>query len=139
VPAAVGSCRTKVEHSRDAEVSTKVGGTWTFQAGHTTEVAHLPLSVVRFLPELDDQDTAHGRVLVLPLKVEQQHTPEVRRVTVEVSFDDGATWKRVRAVGGRAIVPHPKGATFASLRAGSTDAAGNTGEVAVVRAYKIAN
>ena len=100
VPAAEGSYRAEMEHSRTADVSTKVSGAWTFKAKHTTEVTHLPLSVVRFLPKLDDKDTAHGRVLLVPLKVEQQEsTPKVKRVTVEVSFDDGATWKQVPVAG----------------------------------------
>ncbi|MFI6101569.1 S8 family peptidase [Lentzea sp. NPDC051213] len=139
VPAAEGSYRAEMEHSRAAEVSTKVSGAWTFKAKHTTDITHLPLSVVRFLPKLDDKDTAHGRVLVVPLKVEQQaNTPKVKRVTVEVSFDDGATWKQVPVSGGKAVVQHQKDAKFASLRAKTTDAAGNTGEVTIIRAYKIA-
>jgi subtilisin family serine protease len=139
VPAAEGSYRAEMEHSRTAELSTKVSGAWTFKAKHTTDITHLPLTVVRFLPRLDDKDTAHGRVQVVPLKVEQaQNTPKVRRTTVEVSFDDGATWKQVRVAGGNAVVQHPKGAKFASLRAKTTDAAGNTGEVTIIRAYKIA-
>jgi hypothetical protein len=140
VPAAEGSYRAVMEHSRDAELSTKVSGAWTFKAEHTTDITRLPLSVVRFQPKLDDKDTAHGRVLLVPIKVEQaQNTPKVKRVTVEVSFDDGATWKQVQVAGGKAIVQHPKGAKFASLRAKTTDAAGNTGEVTIVRAYKIAS
>lgn len=139
VPAEEGAYRAEMEHSRTAELSTKVSGAWTFKAKHTTDITHLPLTVVRFLPRLDDKDTAHGRVLVIPLKVEQaQNAPKVRRTTVEVSFDDGATWKQVRVAGGNAVVQHPKGAKFASLRAKTTDAAGNTGEVTIIRAYKIA-
>ncbi|MGW6446178.1 S8 family serine peptidase [Lentzea sp. NPDC055074] len=140
VPAAEGAYRAEMEHSRDAELSSKVSGAWSFKAGHTTEITHLPLTVVRFLPKLDDEDTAHGRVQLVPLKVEQaQNTPKVRHVTVEVSFDDGATWKQVQVAGDKAIVHHPKNARFASLRAKTTDAAGNTGEVTIIRAYKIAS
>jgi subtilisin family serine protease len=138
VPAEEGSYRAEMEHSRTAELSTKVSGAWTFKAKHTTDITHLPLTVVRFLPKLDDKDTAHGRVQIVPLKVEQQqNTPKVKRVTVEVSFDDGATWKQVQVAGDKAIVKHPNGAKFASLRAKTTDAAGNTGEVTIIRAYKI--
>ena len=140
VPAAEGTYRAEMEHSRDAELSNKVSGAWTFKAKHTSEITHLPLTVVRFLPKLDDKDTAHGRVLLVPLKVEQaQNTPKVRRVTVEVSYDDGATWKQVQVAGDKAIVHHPKNAKFASLRAKTTDAAGNTGEVTIIHAYKIAS
>jgi hypothetical protein len=78
-------------------------------------------------------------VLVVPLKVEQaQDTPKVRRVTAEVSFDDGATWKQVQVAGGKAIAHQPKSVKFASLRAKTTDAAGNTGEVTIICACKIA-
>ncbi|MGW6934878.1 S8 family peptidase [Lentzea sp. NPDC054927] len=140
VPAAEGSYRAEMEHSRDAELSTKVSGAWTFKAKHTTDITHLPYSVVRFQPKLDDKDTAHGRVLLVPLKVEQaENTPKVKRVNVEVSFDDGKTWKQVQVAGDKAIVHHPKDAKFASLRAKTTDAAGNTGEVTIIRAYKIAS
>ncbi|MFD9699567.1 S8 family serine peptidase [Lentzea sp. NPDC059081] len=141
VPAAEGAYRAEMVHSRDnAALSSKVSGTWTFKSKNTTEITHLPLTVVRFQPKLDDEDTAHGRVQVVPLKVEQaQNTPKIRRVTVEVSFDDGATWKQVQVAGDKAIVHHPRGAKTASLRAKTTDAAGNTGEVTIIRAYKIAS
>ncbi len=140
VPAGEGAYRAEMVHSREGELSTKVSGTWTFKSTTTTDVTHLPLTVVRFLPKLDDKDTAHGRVQIVPLKVEQaQNTPKVRRVSVEVSFDDGATWKQVRVAGDKAIVQHPKGAKAASLRAKTTDASGNTGEVTIIRAYKIAS
>lgn len=140
VPADEATYRAEIEHSRDAELSSRVSGAWTFRSKHTDEITHLPLTVVRFTPKLDDEDTAHGRVQVVPLEVEQaQNTPKVKRVTVEVSHDDGRTWRRALVIGDSVIVHHPKNAKFASLRARTTDAAGNTGEVTIVRAYKIAN
>ena len=139
VPADEAGYRAEMEHSRDTELSSRVSGAWTFKSKHTGEITHLPLTVVRFLPKLDDQDTAHGRVQLVPLKVEQaQNTPKVKRISVEVSFDDGQSWKQVQVAGDKAVVHHPKNAKFASLRAKTTDAAGNTGEVTIVRAYKIA-
>jgi hypothetical protein len=42
------------------------------------------------------------------------------------------------AHGDRAIVRHPKNSKFAWLRGKTTDAAGNTGEVTIIRAYKVA-
>ncbi|MFD4642302.1 S8 family serine peptidase [Lentzea sp. NPDC058436] len=140
VPAGEATYRAVMEHSRDTELSNRVSGAWTFKSKHTNDITHLPLTVVRFLPKLDDQDTAHGRVQLVPLKVEQaQNTPKVRRVTVEVSFDDGKTWKQVQVAGDKAVVHHPKNAKFASLRAKTTDAAGNTGEVTIIHAYRIAS
>jgi hypothetical protein len=63
--------------------------------------------------------------------------PEVEHVEVEVSFDDGATWRRTPVVEAEAIVRHDTGAGFASVRATVTDTAGGTGQMTVVRAYKI--
>lgn len=53
-------------------------------------------------------------------------------------FDDGAMWCQVPVAGDRAIVRRPKNAKFASLRGKATDAAGNTREVLIIRAYKFA-
>ncbi|MCX2954682.1 S8 family serine peptidase [Lentzea sp. NEAU-D7] len=140
VPAEEGTYRAEMEHSRDAELSKKVSGAWTFKSKHSNEITHLPLTVVRFLPKLDAQDTAHGRVQLVPLKVEQaQNTPKVKRLTVEVSYDDGRTWKQAQVAGDKVVLHHPKGAKSASLRAKTTDAAGNTGEVTIISAYKIAS
>jgi len=36
-------------------------------------------------------------------------------------------------------VRHPKKSKFASLSSKTTDAAGNTGEVTIIRAYKVAD
>lgn len=139
VPAGLGSYRAEMEHTRDAELSSKVSGAWTFKSATTTDVELLPYTVVRFLPKLDDKDTARGRVQVVPLKIEQvEGTPKVRRVAAEVSYDEGATWKKAQVAGDRLILHHPKGAKTVSLRAKTTDAAGNTGEVTIIRAYKIA-
>jgi hypothetical protein len=108
-----------MEHSRAAELSTKVSGAWTFKSQFTNAITLLPLSVVRFLLELDDQATAHGRVVAVPLKVDQQDgTSKVRHLTVEASFDDGATWCQAPVAGDRAIVRHPKRRALArSVRA----------------------
>ncbi|GGP66230.1 S8 family peptidase [Saccharothrix coeruleofusca] len=139
VPTAEAAYRVEVEQSRSvSDVSTRVLGVWTFRSAHTDGPKALPMSVPRFLPELDDDNATRDRVLEIPVEVEQQPgTPEVRRVDVEVSFDDGATWRRTPVVDGEAVVAHDDGAEFASLRATVTDAAGDTGQVSVIRAYKI--
>ncbi|MBY8847296.1 hypothetical protein K7G98_00325 [Saccharothrix sp. MB29] len=101
----------------------------------------LPLSVVRFTPELDATGgTPAGRVLRVPLTVEQQHGADagrVRGVRVEVSFDDGESWSAVPVVGNSALVRNPAGAGFAALRAKGSDSRGNTFEHSVLRAYRI--
>ncbi|MET9632171.1 S8 family peptidase [Lentzea sp. NPDC006480] len=139
VPPGEGAYRAEMEQTRESELSPKVTAAWTFKSAHTAKLTTLPQTVVRFVPELDGNGTAHGRVLVVPLKVEQQTgTPKVREIVVEASFDDGKTWQRAPVGGGHAVVRHAKDAKFVSLRAKTTDAAGNTGEVTIIRAYRVA-
>jgi hypothetical protein len=145
VPAAAGSYRLETEATRAevSDVSTKVSAAWTFRSkddGGAVEKS-LPLSVLRFQPALDDANAAPaGRLLRVPLVVRQNagaDNGKVRRIAVDVSFDDGATWRRVPVVGDSALVFN-SGAGFASLRAKATDSRGNTAETTVIRAYKIA-
>jgi hypothetical protein len=61
-------------------------------------------------------------------------------VTVEVSHDDGATWKTAPVSGKGAIreatVDNPAGGSV-SLRAVVTDSAGNRVEQTIIRAYLV--
>ncbi|MBB5800355.1 subtilisin family serine protease [Saccharothrix ecbatanensis] len=146
VPA--GEAHYRLEHDvvRDPkanELTTRISGAWTFRTdvlpdGHGRR---LPLSVVRFTPELDAAGgTPAGRLLRVPLTVEQQDgadNGEVREVRVDVSFDDGKSWRRVPVVEGAALVRHPHAAGYTSLRASGSDSDGNTFEHTVIRAYKI--
>ncbi len=63
----------------------------------------------------------------------------VTGLTVDVSYDDGATWAKAEVAGGgqnlRATVRHPGRAGHASLRAVAVDAAGNRVEQTIIRAY----
>ena len=143
-----GEARYRVEHDvvRDPEaheLTTRVSGAWTFRMA-TLPDGHgrrLPLSVVRFNPELDAAGSAPaGRLLSVPLVVEQQDgadNGEVGQVRVDVSFDDGRSWRRVPVAGGVALVRHPDAAGYASLRASGADSDGNTFEHTVIRAYRI--
>ncbi|MFJ6671755.1 S8 family serine peptidase [Actinosynnema sp. NPDC091369] len=143
-----GAGRYRVEHDlvRDPaahELTTRVSGAWTFDLATLPDGQgrRLPLSVVRFTPRLDASGAAPaGRVLSVPLTVEQQDgadNGEVGQVRVDVSFDDGTSWRRVPVAGGAALVRHPDAAGYASLRASGTDSDGNTFEHTVIRAYKI--
>ncbi|WP_367130278.1 S8 family serine peptidase [Saccharothrix sp. HUAS TT1] len=143
-----GEADYRVEHEmvRDpaaAELSTRISGAWTFRADVSPDGPgrRLPMSVVRFTPLLDDTGgTPAGRPLRLPLTVEQQDgadNGEVRAVRVDVSFDDGKTWRRAPVVGDAAHVWNPAEAGYASLRASGSDSDGNTFEHTVIRAYKI--
>ncbi|PSL56202.1 subtilisin family serine protease [Saccharothrix carnea] len=146
VPEGAGHYRVEHDIVRDPaahELTTRVSGAWTFRM-ETLPDGHgrrLPMSVVRFEPELDAAGSAPaGRLLRVPLAVEQQDgadNGEVGQVRVDVSFDDGRTWRRVPVTGGAALVPHPDAAGYASLRASGSDSDGNTFEHTVIRAYRI--
>ena len=146
VPGGAADFRAEVDYVRApgiSDLSTRVTGAWTFRSDTTPdgEVRKLPLSVVRFTPDLDaNGGTPAGRLLRIPLTVEQQQGADngrVRKVEVEVSFDDGKTWSKVPVVGGAALVRNADKAGFASLRAKGSDSKGNTFEHSVIRAYRL--
>ena len=68
------------------------------------------------------------------------HTP-LTGLTLDVSYDDGATWQPSHVVRlghhGLALLWHPTTAGFVSLRTSARDAAGNTVTQTVLRAYQI--
>jgi hypothetical protein len=150
VPPAEGAYKVTVEANRAAPstLSTKVSATWTFRSATVPgEVpAGLPVSAVRFEPPLNDMNTAPANVgFAIPVRIQRQPKSSAgaaRTLGVEVSYDDGVTWQRAVVIrggqSGIAIVRHPAGAGFVSLRATSTDSAGNTLEQTVIRAYRIA-
>lgn len=133
------------------DLASRISVTWTFRSGHVDgeELVRLPAMAVRFTPRLDADNAAPaGRSFTIPVTVERQPgAPEarVKSLTVEVSYDDGRTWKpaTLRAAGTdrsqwTAQVRHPAGATYVSLRAKATDTAGSTVDQTVIRAYRLA-
>ncbi|MBN6054071.1 hypothetical protein JYK22_19170, partial [Nonomuraea sp. RK-328] len=125
-----------------ATLSTRVSAAWTFRSGTVGALTRLPVSVVTFAPALDAANAAPaGRPFTVPVSVRDlpgSGAGRPRGLTVEVSYDDGATWAAARVVGGRAILRHPAGDGFVSLRARAVDDAGNAAEQTVIRAYRIA-
>jgi subtilisin family serine protease len=149
VPAAAGDYRLHATFQSPAEftLSTLVDADWTFRSGHvedqsTTE--RLPLTAVRFTPDLDVNHTAKaGRPLALPISLDRQQgaaKASTRSLTVEASFDDGKTWHRLVAVrtGEKAValIQNPKGTGYVSLRASAADSAGNTVKQTIIHAYR---
>ncbi|GAB3871099.1 hypothetical protein ACFPIJ_57575 [Dactylosporangium cerinum] len=137
VPAAPGSYRLEVTDVRGDDIgpATRVTAQWTFQSSHmagTTPVL-LPLAAVRYAPVPDGSSD-------LPITVETQPgspRPVIRRLTVEVSYDDGATWTvapvRQTRTGWTATLRHPASG-FVSLR--TTTA---TFTQTVIRAYQVSS
>jgi hypothetical protein len=129
-------------------LSPRVSAAWTFRSEHPPgdEPTPLPLSVVRFSPDLDEYNRMAARPVVrVPVRVESQPgAADVpwRNLTVDVSQDDGATWKPARVVPSgdewSVLVEHESDAQFVSLRASAEDLDGNTVEQTIIRAYELA-
>jgi subtilisin family serine protease len=127
-----------------ARLSTRIEVAWMFESSHVTG-AELPLLAVRFAPNLDSHNTAPaGRPFTVPVYVQRNGTSEVGQVgipSVEVSYDDGASWQPATVDRHRgqwkATVVHPRGAEFVSLRSSIADPEGNTQHQTIIRAYAL--
>ncbi len=120
---------------------THASASWTFNSpGTTASQTALPLMVVRASGRTDSEGLApSGRLFVLDLKVSRQKGAVYGRVgapRVEVSYDDGVTWERALVVGSHALLFHPRGKAFVSLRMSVSDSLGNTAIHTVIRAYE---
>jgi hypothetical protein len=122
--------------------------TWGFSSARPRGSASsvLPLLTVRVGGAVDLTSAAPaGRAFRLPLTVQRpagsERTP-VTRLTLQVSYDDGRTWKTVRVsrhgATADALLHHPGHVGYASLRISAADRAGNTVDQTVIRAYRIA-
>ena len=129
-------------------LGTRSEGTWTFAApGVTPTATPLPLLAVRARGAVFGMDDAPaGRLFPLVLHVERPIGAPSARITsleLDVSFDDGATWKSVpvlRVPGsdrGIAILRHPRAPGFVSLRLRAADARGSSVTHTTIRAYAL--
>ncbi|MEJ3741987.1 S8 family serine peptidase [Actinomycetes bacterium KLBMP 9797] len=148
VPAGRANYRLEVADSRSiGDLTTQVSAAWTFRSGHVAgeEPAYPPASVVRFTPKLDAAHAAPaGAAFEIPVSVLRQPgapSAGVKRLSVQVSYDDGKTWRAasLRKVGDEwiASVRHPQGAGFVSLRATAVDTGGNTVTQTIIHAYRL--
>ncbi|MFI1660802.1 serine protease [Streptomyces sp. NPDC020472] len=108
--------------------SGRVTAAWTFASAAAARPEALPLSTVRFTPDLALDGTAPaGTTLRVPVGVQGAAVETgVRSLTVSTSVDDGTTWTRVPVVDGRVSFRTPGPGRAVSLRAELTDAQGNT-------------
>ena len=138
----------RAERGAPFNLSTVMEATWTFRSSHVDGdlPRRLPLSVVRFSPIVDRTNTAvAGQTALVPLIVSTQPDSGARPVaslSVEVSYDDGATWRRATVInlfGHRFLVlQHPNVTGFVSLRTRLEDTNHNLVEQTVIHAYRIA-
>lgn len=105
----------------------------------------VPALALRFAPNLDDHNaTQAGRKFRFPVYAQRNGSTEVGQVntpTVEISYDDGQTWCKVRLTRQhgqwQAEVNHPRSAKFASLRWSVGDNAGNVQKGTIIHAYAL--
>ncbi|MFJ9898400.1 S8 family peptidase [Streptomyces sp. NPDC091280] len=149
VPAAESSYRLEyaVDRTTGFDTSTRISGSWTFKSGEvgTDKWTYLPLSSFSFTPRVDLANSAPGgRPYLVPLSLKPQpgSVPSAtRRISVDVSYDEGATWHRValHRTGTDtwlAALHHPaKGSV--SFRASAVRADGGTVDYTVIRAYSL--
>lgn len=121
--------------------TTRQTAAWTFRSEHVEKETPLSLLMIRFAPHLDDLNRAPAGVpYAIPLKVAGQPGGtygKLTSVTVDVSYDDGTTWRPAPVKGRTALVQHPDKAGFVSLRATATDDAGNKVEQTIIHAYQL--
>ncbi|MFG2117105.1 serine protease [Streptomyces sp. NPDC048718] len=105
-----------------------VTAAWTFTSARTASTTEIPLSVVRFSPELAVDGTAPaGAASTVGVAVRgAAERSGVRSLVVSVSTDRGASWSAVPVSGGRIAFTTPGPGRTVSLRAELTDAFGNT-------------
>jgi hypothetical protein len=151
VPPEPAQYRLEAEIARSAaisDLSTRVTASWTFRSQHVDDTVFqaLPLPTMRFFPPLDEHNQSAAASLVMPIVFERPvgaPTPQITRVAVAASFDDGASWVSVPVslLGNRvfAVINHAPGATHVSLRGSAVDVDGNAVEQTIIRAYRLAS
>ncbi|MGC4939176.1 S8 family serine peptidase [Kribbella sp. DT2] len=145
LPAGDASYRLEATANRESlnAVSSKVTAAWTFRSGHTGRQVALPLSAIRFTPVLDLDNRAAAVPAWVPVTVERQPGSAAKPaagLTVDVSYDEGSTWKpaplKPAGAGKWLVQVTPPANGSVSFRSSSTDQAGNKVEQTIIRAYR---
>jgi subtilisin family serine protease len=147
-PAAAADIRVETTTTQSVhDTSTEIRASWRFRTRPVADGddgAPLPVMAVRFAPELDAANSAPGgRARLLPVTVERHPgAPDARvtSLTVDVSYDDGATWRRVPLArtphGWLGLLLDPADG-YVSLRARAVDARGDSVEQTIIRGYRL--
>ncbi|MET9395629.1 S8 family serine peptidase [Streptomyces sp. NPDC006624] len=128
-----------------AATSTRVTAVWTFTSQRPARPGEerVNASVVRFTPDLGLTSTARkGSSVKVPFTVQGAAAGKgLKKITVQVSSDNGRTWKSVKVTttsSGRYVtVKSPSKAGAVSLRVLLTDTKGGTLTQTVHRAYLV--
>ncbi|MFE0514702.1 S8 family peptidase [Streptomyces sp. NPDC058964] len=126
-----------VERSTEADVSSSLNADWTFSSEYAPQATDLPISVVRFTPELSLESTGKARARVqVPVTVKGAAAGRnLKSLKVWVSYDKGADWETVTVRDGRVQVTNPEAGGSVSFRTEAVDRQGNTVSETIVNAY----
>ncbi|SDN10250.1 hypothetical protein SAMN05444921_11924 [Streptomyces wuyuanensis] len=119
--------------------STTTHTEWSFVSGESQEKT-IALVQLDYDVDLDADGRArrNAAVAITPVVLGAPET-EVTSVRIEVSYDDGSTWHRQKAVHRdgtwKAFPAAPASASFVSLRTTATDETGGSVTQTVIRAY----
>ncbi|MFC9756521.1 S8 family serine peptidase [Streptomyces sp. NPDC056921] len=118
-------------------VSTRIDASWTFRSKRTSGPAMLPISTVRFTPNVTaDSRVTAGRTASVPVTVQGAAAGKnLKSLTVYVSYDAGKTWKKSTVKAGKISVKNPAKGKSISYRANVTDKKGNKSSVSIYNAY----
>ncbi|SEG90501.1 hypothetical protein SAMN05444920_10744 [Nonomuraea solani] len=125
-----------------AKMSTRTRGVWTFASERAAEPTVIPLLLATFDAPVDLKNRTSARTLEVKFRHQEGAAQSaVKDVTLEASYDDGATWLPavLRDKGDRvyeATLTRPRPG-FVSLRLKASDVNGNTVSQEVVRAYAL--
>jgi hypothetical protein len=137
----------EVDRTTGFNASTKISGSWTFRSSQvgTDKLTYLPLSSFSFTPSVDlDNSARAGTSYLVPVSLTTQPgstASPTKKISVEVSYDEGTTWRKVDLIRSGTdswLVPlrHPaKGSV--SFRANAERADGGTVDYTVIRAYNL--
>ena len=157
VPRPQGSYRIEadVDHAGSlVGLSTQTRSAWTFRSAQTADSKPLPLIDVDYVDVRKagtdrsalDATNAAARITRVELVLAATHqqgsaAPAVRQMSVEVSYDDGATWEEASVEGNRgdfvASYRHASAGDFVSLRINARDTAGGRLAQTLIRAYRL--
>ncbi|HEY1178155.1 MAG TPA: hypothetical protein VGF17_18525, partial [Phytomonospora sp.] len=127
-----------------AAIGTASSAKWTFHSEPPSgEYALLPMLSVRVGSACVVNGYAPAKqVQVVNLDVSRSDEVadvRTRKLTFEVSYDDGRTWKSVPLLrngdNATALLVHPKGAKFVSTRITAVDGDGNSVTQKTIRSY----
>ncbi|MFB7912437.1 S8 family serine peptidase [Streptomyces sp. NPDC056061] len=140
VPSGAADYRLTTSVRLDPEVSavsSRIDASWTFRSKKTADLTALPVSTVRFTPEVAlDGTAAAGKTASVPVTVQGAAAGKnLKSLTTYVSYDGGKSWKKTAVKAGKLSVKNPAKGKSISFKADVTDKKGNKSSVAIYHAY----